>query len=52
MKKHWIVTEEQMAGYTLTNIFRLLWQNKFRMHIVLAGKMHQEKAGVPIRLYN
>lgn len=32
MKKHWIVTEEPMAGYTLTNIFRLLWQNKFRIH--------------------
>jgi omega-hydroxy-beta-dihydromenaquinone-9 sulfotransferase len=32
MKKHWIVTEEPMAGYTLTNIIRLLWQNKFRIH--------------------
>jgi hypothetical protein len=32
MKKHWIVTEEPIGGYTLTNIFRLLWQNKFRIH--------------------
>lgn len=32
MKSHWIVTEEIIAGYTLTNIFRLLWQNKFRIH--------------------
>jgi hypothetical protein len=32
MKKHWIVTEEPMAGYTWTNIGRLLWQNKFRIH--------------------
>ena len=32
MKKHWIVTEEPMAGYTITNILRLLWQNKFRIH--------------------
>lgn len=33
MKKHWIVTEEPMAGYTWTNICRLLWQNKFRIHL-------------------
>jgi hypothetical protein len=32
MKKHWIVAEEPMAGYTWTNICRLLWQNKFRIH--------------------
>ena len=32
MKKHWIVTEEPMAGYTWTNICRLLWQNRFRIH--------------------
>jgi hypothetical protein len=32
MKKHWIITEEPMAGYTLTNICRLLWQNGFRIH--------------------
>jgi hypothetical protein len=33
MQKHWIITEEPMAGYTWTNIGRLLWQNKFRIHI-------------------
>ena len=33
MQKHWIVTEEPMAGYTWTNIGRLLWQNKFRIHV-------------------
>ena len=33
MKKHWIITEEPMAGYTWTNIGRLLWQNKFRIHL-------------------
>jgi hypothetical protein len=33
MKKHWIVTQEPMAGYTWTNIARLLWQNKFRIHL-------------------
>jgi hypothetical protein len=32
MEKHWIVKEEPMAGYTWTNIARLLWQNKFRIH--------------------
>ena len=33
MEKHWIVTEEPMAGYTWTNICRLLWQNRFRIHL-------------------
>jgi len=33
MEKHWIVTEEPLAGYTWTNIGRLLWQNKFRVHL-------------------
>lgn len=33
MKKHWIVTEEPMAGYTWANIGRLLWQNRFRIHV-------------------
>jgi len=33
MEKHWIVTEEPMGGYTWTNILRLLWQNKFRIHV-------------------
>jgi len=33
MDKHWIVTEEPIAGYTWTNIARLLWQNKFRIHV-------------------
>jgi len=33
MKKHWIVTEEPIAGYTWANIGRLLWQNKFRIHV-------------------
>ncbi len=33
MKDHWIITEEPMAGYYLKNIFRLLWQNRFRMHV-------------------
>lgn len=32
--KTWlIVHEEPLAGYSLTNIFRVLWQNKFRIHI-------------------
>ena len=29
---HWVVKEEPLAGSSLTNIFRLLWQNKFRIH--------------------
>jgi hypothetical protein len=33
MSKHWIVTEEPMGGYTWTNICRLLWQNRFRIHV-------------------
>jgi hypothetical protein len=33
MKKHWILAEEPMAGYTWTNIGRLLWQNRFRIHV-------------------
>jgi omega-hydroxy-beta-dihydromenaquinone-9 sulfotransferase len=32
MKSHWTVTKEPIAGYTLTNIFRLLVQNRFRIH--------------------
>jgi hypothetical protein len=32
MKKHWVVKEEPLAGASLINIFRLLWQNKFRIH--------------------
>jgi hypothetical protein len=32
MKTHWIVKEEPLAGSSLTNIFRLLWQNKFQIH--------------------
>ncbi len=31
--KTWlIVKEEPMAGYTLTNIFRILWDNKFKVY--------------------
>ncbi|MEA2069831.1 MAG: sulfotransferase [Asgard group archaeon] len=32
MKKHWIVKEEPLAGMSLINIMRLLWQNKFKIH--------------------
>ncbi|MBD3189719.1 MAG: sulfotransferase [Candidatus Heimdallarchaeota archaeon] len=32
MKKHWIVKEEPLAGSSISNIIRLLWQNKFRIH--------------------
>lgn len=31
-KSHWIVKEEPLGGMTLTNIWRLLWQNKFKIH--------------------
>jgi len=32
MKKYWIMTEEPLAGYSYTNILRLLWQNGFEIH--------------------
>ncbi|MHA1303199.1 MAG: sulfotransferase family protein [Candidatus Heimdallarchaeaceae archaeon] len=32
-EKTWLICkEEPLAGMTLTNIFRLLWENKFRIH--------------------
>lgn len=32
--KTWLVVhEEPLAGYSLTNIFRVLWQNRFRIHV-------------------
>lgn len=33
VEKWWIFWEEPMAGFYLRNIFVLLWQNKFRVHI-------------------
>jgi hypothetical protein len=32
MNKYWIVTEEPLAGFSYTNIIRLLWQNSFEIH--------------------
>jgi hypothetical protein len=32
MKKHWIVNSEPLAGSSTSNIFRLLIQNRFRVH--------------------
>ena len=32
-KRDWlIVQEEPLAGYSLLNVFRVLWDNKFRIH--------------------
>ncbi|MHA1881257.1 MAG: hypothetical protein ACTSYG_12775, partial [Candidatus Heimdallarchaeota archaeon] len=31
-RTHLIVKEEPLGGMTLINIWRLLWQNKFRVH--------------------
>ncbi|MHA1557212.1 MAG: sulfotransferase family protein [Candidatus Heimdallarchaeota archaeon] len=30
---HLVCKEEPLAGFTMSNIFRVLWQNKFRIHI-------------------
>ncbi len=32
MKKHWIVTKEPLVGSSTSNIIRLLFENKFRVH--------------------
>jgi len=32
MKKYWVVTKEPLAGFSYTNIIRLLWQNSFEIH--------------------
>ncbi len=33
MKDHWIVNRCPLSGSSFTNLFRLLWQNRFRIHI-------------------
>ena len=30
---HLVVKEEPLAGFSMTNVFRVLWQNKFNIHI-------------------
>jgi len=32
MKKHWIITKEPLFGSSTSNIIRLLFENKFRVH--------------------
>ncbi|MHA1212632.1 MAG: sulfotransferase family protein, partial [Candidatus Heimdallarchaeota archaeon] len=32
-KKHWIITKEPLIGSSTSNIIRLLFENKFRVHI-------------------
>jgi hypothetical protein len=40
MKKHWIVTKEPLVGSSTSNILRLLFENKFRVHPKYFLRLH------------